>query len=228
VILTAGHCVYSKGGVDGDLPHIYYDVASYSIVPGNYWDGQGQSGRAPYGQWSVKNMWAANEYQGDTVGGDWGIIEVNPNGQQYPGDVVGTLNARWNYSFPTGSELYLTGYPASAGFRSATYGSGNAQYFCDMHWTRVDGDKNGYAPTVFGTSYAVDSEPCKLTGGASGGPQFVRQEDGSWVIFAVNNRGKDSNGDTLDSWGVNTLGFWFESRFGAFWQDVIAQIEAGA
>ena len=62
LILTAGHCVYSNP-TDGQPENGftgYYDVTTYSIVPGNTLT----NGRrvAPYGGWTVKSMWTTATY----------------------------------------------------------------------------------------------------------------------------------------------------------------------
>jgi hypothetical protein len=228
IILTAGHCIYSNPN-DGDGTQGYYSVGSYVVVPQNYWDGA--KGVAPRGGWTVRNMWTTAAYAGQTSdsgtlfqGGDWGIIELNPNPQGvYPGAVVGELNALWSQSIPAGSELYLTGYATAGAFRLASNGQGNAQYFCRENW---DGSA-AQRPTLWGNYWAIESEPCYLTGGASGGPEFARLSDGNFYVVAVNNRGSSTHEDNPDSVGVKMLGFWFEDRFGAFWNEVIGKVNAG-
>jgi hypothetical protein len=65
--------------------------------------------------------------------------------------------------------------------------------------------------------------PCAETGGASGGPVFTRTSSG-WTIVGVNNRGPRVSGNEF---GKYMLTFYFDDRFGSFWNAVISAIQAG-
>ncbi len=222
LILTAGHCVFSNQH-DG-TPHSgfvnYYDLTTYTVVPDNTLINGVNS--APYGGWSVKNMWTTSDYASSGgVGGDWGIIEVNPNAQgQYPGDVVGNLVATWNQ--PTIDQLYSTGYPASFGFALAQYGGGALQYFCDDVWSEKEDHESS---AEFGTYYAMLIKPCEETGGASGGPVLTDTSTG-WTVIGVNNRGPEP--PSQNAFGTYMLSFYLEGRFGEFWDSVVNQVNSGA
>ncbi len=223
LILTAGHCVYSndadgrpENGYSG-----YYAPGTYTIVPGNtVRDG---TPTAPYGQWSVHNMWTTQDYADGILGGDWGIIETDPNASgQYPGDVVGTFAAYWDQHFAQGAELYLTGYPASGAFTLSQYGAGNLQYFCDETW-----DNTRLAHPSFGDAYyGMDFAPCEMNGGASGGPVFLRAGASDWRIVGVNNRG-GSVGTGTDAVGGDMMSFWLDDTFGSFWSTVVGLVNQG-
>jgi hypothetical protein len=221
LILTAGHCVYSNAH-DG-LPEWgytgYYQPATYTIVPGNGSNGSGGA-TAPYGTWGVKNMWTTQAYTDNVLGADWAIIETNPHVDgTFPGDVAGTLSAYWSQQFPSGSELYSTGYPASGIFLQADYGGGNLQYFCDDQW-----NLDTLTDSSFGNYYGMNLLPCEENGGASGGPVFYHAGTSDWRIVGVNNRGRSASGG---QYGANMLSFWLDSRFGSFWNEVVADVNAG-
>ena len=225
LVLTAGHCVYSnyRDGDVGDKTGFvgYYDASTYFVIPGNTMVNGVPT--APYGVWTVRHMWTTGDYgTNDLLGGDWGLIELNPNAQgQYPGDVgIGAFSATWNQ--PTIGQLYSIGYP-TAGYFSAslTNGLGNFQYFCDDNWNPA-GDSETDA-TNFGNYYGLVVQPCAETGGASGGPVFS-YANGSWTIVGVNNRGPVPNSQGL---GTYMLSFYFNDSFAAFWRQVVGEINAG-
>lgn len=56
-----------------------------------------------------------------------------------------------------------------------------------------------------------------MNGGSSGGPVFVQLTDGSWRIVGVNNRGHSLS----DGYGAEGISFYFDERFGVFWNSVI-------
>jgi hypothetical protein len=223
IVLTAGHCVYSnyKDGDIGDQTGFvgYYKPTTYYVVPGNTW-ANGKS-TAPYGVWTVKNMWATQDYASGLLGGDWGLIELNPNSNgQYPGDAgVPAYDATWDQ--PTIDQLYSIGYATAGGFSQAQYDFGNWQYFCDDTWS--SGADAMTDTANFGNYYGMVIQPCEETGGASGGPVFT-DVSGGWTIVGVNNRGvTGSNG-----FGTYMLSWYLNDAFGAFWTDVIQQVNAGA
>lgn len=223
LILTAGHCVYSNvpDGEQGDGTGFagYYDPTTYVIVPGN--TVQNGVAAAPYGEWTVKSMWTTADYAYNGVGGDWGIIEVNPNSEGWPGDVVGTVAAEWDQTLI--DDLYSVGYSASGAFLQSQYGGGNKQFYCENTWSpsdsQTDASYEGY--------YAMLLQPCEADGGASGGPVFTYTPNG-WMVVGVNNRGapRIPYGDTT-SVGQYMMSFWLDDRFGQFWNYVVNQVNAG-
>jgi V8-like Glu-specific endopeptidase len=226
LVLTAGHCVYSNP-VDG-MPENgftgYYGISNYWVVPGN--DETNGTPTAPYGYWSVRNMWTTPTYTGkSSIGSDWGVIEVSPNAQgQFPGDVVGAAKAQWDDTIPLHSTVYLTGYPASGLFRQPTYDHGNKQYFCSESW-----DQAQDSSSLYGSSWAMLFQPCQMNGGASGGPVFYDDPSTGWVIVGVNNRGKSTSSVPNDpkAYGRAMISFWLDDAFGSFWNAVVAQVNAG-
>ena len=224
LILTAAHCVFANK-IDGPregYPEGFY-ANTFHIVPGNNTsNGYGVQGSGPYGEWTASRYWAGDDYFGGaTVGGDWAVIAVNPNAQgQYPGDVIGAQeNVTWNAPIPDGTEFFLTGYPASGIFQTnPSFGYGNHQYICDATWSRP-----GLTGAGYGTYYALDFDPCQLNGGASGGPVFMHQADGSWTIIGVNNRGNLR----ADGYGQDMQSFYMDGRFGTLWQEVLTDLGAG-
>ncbi len=225
LVLTAGHCVYSnyRDGDVGDKTGFvgYYDASTYFVIPGNTL--VNGTPTAPYGVWTVRHMWTTASYgTDDLLGGDWGLIELNRNAQgQYPGDVgIGAFTASWDE--PTIGQLYSIGYPTDGFFSaSLTNGLGNYQYFCDDNWNPATDSETD--ATNFGSYYGLVVQPCEETGGASGGPVFT-DANGSWTIVGVNNRAPSPNDQGLSSY---MLSFYFNDSFGAFWQDVVNQINAG-
>lgn len=225
LVLTAGHCVYSnyRDGDVGDATGFvgYYDASTYFVIPGN--TEVNGTPTSPYGVWTVHHMWTTADYgTNDLLGGDWGLVELNPNAQgQYPGDVgIGAFSATWNQ--PTVGTLYSTGYP-TAGYFSAslTNGLGNFQYFCEDNWNPATDSETD--TTNFGDYYGLVVQPCAETGGASGGPVFT-YANGSWTIVGVNNRGPAPNSQGLGSY---MLSFYLNNSFAAFWHEVVGEINAG-
>jgi len=234
LVLTAGHCVYSNQADGASPPPTgdgtgfvgYYNKASYVITPGEAGPSTQASpdGDGSYGYWSVKNMWTTNEYAGRSLGGDWGLIELNPDASgNYAGDYTGTLSATWDQS--TVHELYSMGYPYNGAFTLAQYGGGHYQYFCNTVWSSQSdvwqdtaNQYDGYVPLAI--------NPCGETGGASGGPVFTDTDNagGAWTIVGVNNRGPRVNGYTI---GSQMMSFYFDDNFGTFYNDVVAQIDQG-
>ena len=219
VVLTAGHCVYSNA-TDGDKTAIgtpdvrYYDPGTYTIVPGE------QPGLQPYGSWTARNMWTTDDYARGVLGADWGLIELNPDASGgFPGDAVGEVSATWSLTGLGGDEFWLTGYPTSGNWGLPSFGGGYRQAFCHEYWY-----PDNLASPSFGAYYAMNHEPCRLTAGSSGGPEFARLSDGSWTVVAVNNRGRPNG---ADGYGQNMIGFWFDDAFGAFYTQTIAAINAG-
>jgi hypothetical protein len=235
LVLTAGHCVYSnlRDGLNGP-EHTgfinYYNLASYTVVPGEFGADDTTNIRSTphgnFGAWTVKNMWTTGEYASTSNGGDWGLIELNPDANgNYPGQSAGTVQAIWDQ--PTIHELYSMGYPLGGAFEDdpATYGGGFFQYFCNTLWTNdiatnPDGSWDNY--------FALAVQPCGETAGASGGPVFTDTNNagGAWKIVGVNNRAPAP--DPATDLGTEMISFYLNDAFGGFYTDVINQINQGS
>jgi hypothetical protein len=233
-VLTAGHCIYSNQSDGADPPPTgegtgfvgYYNMSSYVVTPGEAGPSStgAPDGNGSYGYWTVKDMWTTNEYARESLGGDWGLIELNPDSSgHYPGDYTGTLTATWDQ--PTVHELYSMGYPYDGGFQLAQYGGGHYQYFCNTLWEQQT-DVLKDAANAYDGYFAMVVDPCGETGGASGGPVFTDTDDngGAWTIVGVNNRGPRPTGNTKGKW---MMSFWLDDHFGAFYNDVVTQIDEG-
>ena len=217
VILTAGHCIYSNATQDGDGIVGYYAPNTIYVVPDNRWINAQQT--SPYGYWTARRTWTTNAYANGVLGADWGLIEVLPNAAgQYPGAIVGEVNAVWNHAVPYNAHMYLTGYPISGQFGLPQYGVGNHQAYCNV--TR-QGEISNHPS--FGNFVGINAGGCFMTGGASGGPQFIERQDGTWAVVAVNNRGEM----TAEGVGANMIGFHLDQDFGDFYNAVVALIAAG-
>lgn len=59
--------------------------------------------------------------------------------------------------------------------------------------------------------------------------RILHAPDGSWVIVGVNNRGSSSSSVPNDpaAYGLDMMSFWLDDAFGAFWNAVIADVNAG-
>jgi hypothetical protein len=211
LVLTAGHCVYSNyrdGDVGDNTGFVgYYNAATYYVVPGNT---------------LVNGQTTADYGTNDLMGGDWGIIELNPNAEgYYPGDYsgIGTFTATWDQ--PTVDQLYSIGYPTAGAFSQAAYGLGNLQYFCNDTWSSATDAETD--PVNFGNYYGMVVQPCGETGGASGGPVFT-DVNGGWTIVGVNNRAPEPD---AQGFGTYMLSYYFNDAFGALWNYVIQQVNAG-
>ena len=220
IVLTAAHCLFGNHH-DGHGFYGYYSPASMLVVPGNTIDGTGR-GAAPYGKWQVVKEYVPQGWTQDDGGLDWGIAVVAPDGNgNYPGDFTGTYVAYWNAQFAFGSRIFKVGYPYSGPFATADWFLGNGQYFCDNRW---DGENGNNTDPYTASSYNLITKPCEMNGGSSGGPVFVQFADGKWGIIGVNDRGVD-RADGFGSYGIS---MYFDSRFGTFWNSVIAQVSRDA
>jgi V8-like Glu-specific endopeptidase len=166
LLVTAGHCVYST--LDGCVllctaRHYFSD---FVFVP-SY-----DHGTAPYGQWRgvraiTQQAWIADEDDGH----DQAFLVVAPAGGVNLVDVVGGNGLAWNY--PAREDgVRVVGWPAQAPY------DGQSRQEC-----------NG-STTVSQATDPTDAQiSCPLTGGASGGPWFLRMASAdTGFIFAVTSR----------------------------------------
>ena len=220
LVLTAGHCVYSNAPDGDQAEHTgfvgYYNAATYTITPG-----MNGLQTAPYGSWTARRLWTTGDYGRGLLGGDWGLILLNPNSAgYYPGQYSGvnTMPAAWGVS--SIDELYSMGYPTNGAFSLPQYGSGGRQYYCWVKWSGAV-DTN---PTLYGNYYGLVIKPCGEAPGASGGPVFT-YTGGRWEIVGVNDRGTPLA--TATSFGTDMMSFWFSGTFGTFYNTVVQQINQG-
>ena len=221
IVLTAAHCLYGNltdrlpGGVQG-----YLSPAQLQVTPGNYVDVSGRA-RAPYGNWTVADAFVPQGWADNDGGLDWGIVVLNPDASgNYAGDYTGTYVAQWNVRIGNGARFFKVGYPYSGPFKTSRWWFGHGQYYCDNRW---DGEhSNDWAYTW--SSYNLRIGPCLMNGGSSGGPVFVLLNDGNWHIVGVNNRGQPR----ADGYGSEGISFYFDERFGNFWNSVMARLNGTA
>jgi hypothetical protein len=221
IVLTAAHCLFgNRSDPNPDGSYGYLPTSQFVVTPGNYVDANGRA-RAPYGNWAVDNAFVPHGWTNEDGGLDWGIVVIRPDANgSYPGDLTGTYTARWNVIIPRGARFCKVGYPYSGPFKSAAWWFGNGQYYCDNRW---DGENaNNWAYTI--SSFNLVIGPCEMNGGSSGGPVFVQLRDGSWTIVGVNNRGHGR----ADGYGAVGISFYFDERFGEFWNSVIGQLSGAA
>lgn len=217
LVLTAAHCVYDTGEISKANAHWHpYKNGALQAAPGN----QVTSGRntMPYGTWNVAEVFAPPGYtkpygqSDDTL--DWAIVQLLPNASgNYAGDYTGTFSATWSKTITTNTQLWSAGYPASGLFAQASYNFGENQFFC-----------NATPDTILTQGVArILQYPCKGTGGISGGPVWARNDDGSWTIVAVHNRGSQQGDPYI---GKDAYNYWMDGRFGDFWNAVITYIRS--
>ncbi len=135
LVWTAGHCVHPGGSGTW--------FSNWVFVP------RYNSGNAPYGRWSARQLWSWTLWtnNGDR-GYDIGVAVMNTDGWgRHIVNVVGGQGIEWNY--PLSQYIYQFGYPARSPFNGASL-----QYCSNT--TYSDGGYEGIN--------------CNMTEGASGGP----------------------------------------------------------
>ena len=125
---------------------------------------------------------------------------------------------RWlprDLPWPIGSQVYAVGYPASGVWRSPGYAEGRDQYECDAGYAGFRALDGGYGLYL----------PCSMNGGSSGGP-WLRFYNGQWVIAGINNLCSPPGADTCSPYSTWVISSLFNNNFPAFWNGVIAQLNA--
>lgn len=219
LVLTAAHCVYNDGSEASSDPVGWRAFASgaMQVVPGD--EVVGGQGVHPYGVWNIQQVFAPAGYtkphaQGNDETLDWAILELAPDSSgHYAGNYTGIFSATWDKPITTSTQLWSAGYPASGIFRQASYNYGENQYFCNATADKIylEGAAN------------VLEYPCAGTGGISGGPVWAQNNDGSWTIVAVHNRGNNHDDSQL-FYGQDAFNYWLDGRFGSFWNSTINYI----
>lgn len=167
LIITAGHCVHGLRIGCQILCGSRHYYGNFLFVPG--YDHQ----VAPYGTWVgvrvvAQPQWVASE---DTSR-DQALIAVAPLGGQNLVDVVGGNGLAWNY--PAREDgVRIVGWPAQAPY------DGESRQEC----------LGSTIPTTIADTPSDAEMSCPMTGGASGGPWFVRMASAdTGFIFAVTSR----------------------------------------
>lgn len=215
VVLTAGHCL-----TDGK-PEVGWFAPGATATQADRFD----SIYAPYGWWEFRlsRSWVDNAWaQSRDHGRDWGLMEIRPDARgRLIGDVVGSWSFTTNISWGTGANAYLTGYPASGWWENEPAGlRGRAQYACNTTW---DG-KWQYE----GSGSEIQIDGCPMNGGASGGPWFIRLNNGAWTIGGVNNRCQTNdlvNRPGCEPYGDALLSAYMNGSMLAFWNAVVPQLQ---
>ncbi|GAA4099023.1 trypsin-like serine peptidase [Nocardioides kongjuensis] len=166
LVVTAGHCVYSTRDGCVLLCTARHYFSDFVFVP-SY-----DHGTAPYGQWTgvraiTQQAWIADEDDGH----DQAFLAVAPVGGVNLVDVVGGNGLAWNY--PAREDgVRVVGWPAQAPY------DGQSRQECSG------------ATTVSQVTDPTDAQiSCPLTGGASGGPWFLRMASAdTGFVFAVTSR----------------------------------------
>ncbi|TQK71377.1 hypothetical protein FBY23_3169 [Nocardioides sp. SLBN-35] len=166
LVVTAGHCVNSGGTrvlLGGCRAGTYY--SNFMFVPGY------DHNARPYGTWVGTAAIAQGDWVSrcDEVAHDQAMIRVAPQGGLDLVDVVGGNGLAWNYPVREDG-VRVVGWPAEAPY------DGQSRQECTGSTTVLD--QTGDAQIS-----------CPLTGGASGGPWFLRMASAdTGFIFAVTSR----------------------------------------
>lgn len=216
VVLTAAHCLYGNR-TDGNGYLGYYPIDQLTVVPANRNDGTRNI--APYGTWRVADAFVPEGWKAEDGGLDWGLVLLAPDAAgRFPGDLTGTHSITWSARFPYNTRIFRAGYPVSNLFATQQYYFGGNQYFCDNTWDGEAGSNWNYTAS----SFQLVTRPCEMNGGSSGGPVYVYfPARGEWSIIGVNNRGVNNPSTGFAEFGIS---FYFDTRFGQFWNSVMAQI----
>lgn len=166
LVVTAGHCVNTGATrtlLGGCRAGTYYD--NFLFVPAY------DHNTRPYGTWVGSAAIAQGDWVNkcDEVAHDQAMIRVAPLGGQYLVDVVGGNGLAWNYPIREDG-VRVVGWPAEAPY------DGQSRQECIGSTTPFE--------------QAGDAQiSCPLTGGASGGPWFLRMASAdTGFIFAVTSR----------------------------------------
>ncbi|MBM7520251.1 trypsin-like serine peptidase [Nocardioides nitrophenolicus] len=167
LIITAGHCVHGLRLGCELLCGARHYYGNFLFVPGY------DHGAAPYGSWVgvavvAQPTWVSAEDEAH----DQALVQLAPRGGVNLVDVVGGNGLAWNY--PAREDgVRVVGWPAQAPY------DGESRQECGGSTTA-----SGYTSTVGDAQIA-----CPMTGGASGGPWFLRMAGAdTGFIFAVTSR----------------------------------------
>jgi V8-like Glu-specific endopeptidase len=212
IVLTAGHCLYNNATLDQDPASKGFLMTSdrITITPGV--DDRNQ---ANFGNWGVAMQYANPAWQqGDTTM-DWGIVVLKPQGGYYAGDYAGWDSVYWGANIQKFQGLWSIGYPGAGPFNTYEFQYGNEQRFC---WSQAD---FAYQNDLQGNSHILFDRDCRMNKGSSGGAVYG-YVDGGWYIVGVNNQGNENE----LGFGSNNLSVWIDSRFGSWYNAVMADVQA--
>jgi hypothetical protein len=200
VIITAAHCMYDNGLTGGSTGYLR-EHGTLEFTPNSSWNGATAFGfgsgeaavatlYAPNKVWRVVNSWVPQCWADNNGQCDVALAELEPAGNgSYIGDSLGWWRVVTHVSVPFGARFFVVGYPASGAFADARLGYGNLQYFCDTRW---QGEYWNH-PSLTSGANNISSEGCGMTGGASGGPDFILLSNGTWAVNGVNSAGTTNN-----------------------------------
>jgi hypothetical protein len=216
LLITAGHCIFN--------PELKEWPSAVGFIPGMSFGADASSIKSPWGVWRADKWWTTSGWsQSLDFGLDMAIVEVpqggcvnscpsNANGQ-WIGDVVGAWSMTANISYGGQAPMWIEGYPSQGYWSTDAGGHGHGQWACD---TTYD---NQY--TAIGSGYQI-WDRCSMNQGASGGPWFVKLNDGSWTIGAVSSmcQGQNDGTGACHPYGDWLRGLYFNENFLAFWHSV--------
>jgi hypothetical protein len=207
IIITAAHCIYDNGLTGGSSGY-YHERVPLEFTPNSTWngataielypgDGAVATLYAPNHVWRIVNAWVPQCWAENNGQCDVAFAELEPaRDGSYVGDVLGWWRVVTHLTIPIGARYFVVGYPGSGAFASGGMGYGNLQYFCDTRW---QGEFWNHSTLSAGVNN-ISSEGCGMTGGASGGPDFIALSDGTWAVNGVNSAGTSN---TQTGFGVN-------------------------
>ena len=218
VMLTAGHCLTGDG-----KPEVGWFAPGATASSGA---DQFQNIYAPYGWWQLRRSrsWVPTAWgQSRDYGKDWGLAEILPDASgRLIGDVVGAWTITPNIRWGVGANAFLVGYAATGWWSDTTAGlRGRGQYACNALW---DGEWQ-----ASGSGYDL-SVRCPMNGGASGGPWFVRLDDGTWTIGGVNSRCQTfdaTNRPNCSPYGDKLITSYMNDGMLEFWNSVAPALRYG-
>lgn len=219
LVLTAAHCLTDDKG------HRPYQ-GRIAFVPGQTWDKPNSQDprdiRAPYQVWEARKWWTPSSYL-TAHDPDWGLIQIQPHGAEYIGDVTGWQKIETGVSLQVGQRLWLAGYPSSGDWSTAKGHMGRGLFKCATAW---QGRARLNDPAPNDIQYVAD---CTMNRGASGGPWLAQLSDGSWGIIGVTNWcDDDDHRNDTDTYctpvSSRLRALEFDARFVSFWMSVNHQL----
>lgn len=149
---------------------------------------------------------------------DYGLVEIPPASNGHISDFTGAWTIQTGIRWGSGAHVYLVGYPQLGFWATARGFYGRGQYACDGTYA------NQYDP--IGSGYELWAA-CTMNRGASGGPWFVRLNNGAWAIGSVTSQcfGVDmSPTNYCNPYAEYLRGPYLDGRFLQFWTNVQSQL----
>jgi len=209
LVLTAAHCLYDNDASDGSVG---YELNNENIV---VTPGVDQRSLARFGNWGVARQYVPVSWQNGDQSQDWGIVVLTPDSSNhYAGDYAGMESAAWGVTIRQGDGIWNIGYPGDGPFNSPQFAYGDAQSFC---WSRTS---LGTVSDPSGVQHWTLVRDCDMNRGSSGGPVFARVGS-AWYVVGVNNTATFR----IDGYAATNTSVWMDSRFGQFWNAVLADVQ---